>query len=96
VKGLRRQTRWKVGFVTSRNFDVRGASVRAGARRQEWVSIATSWGSKFGDPLQKPGQRLCGRKTGGDAAGCSDGGDGAGSERDPTRVDPSLTGFERG
>lgn len=64
------------------------------ARRQEWVSIVTSWGSRFGDPLRKPAQRLGGRKTDGDAAACSDDDDGA--WRDPTRVDPMLTGFEMG
>ena len=61
------------------------------ARRQEWVSIVTSWGSIFGDQLRKPGQRLGGMKMGGDAAGGPDGDDGAG--KDPTRVDPRLTGF---
>jgi len=48
---------------------VRGASVTSEARRQEWVSIVTSWDSRFGDPLPMPGQRLGGRKTDGDAVG---------------------------
>ena len=75
--------------MTSTNF-----GVTSEARRLEWVSIATSWGSRFGDPLRKPGQRLGGRKTDGDAAGGLGDDDGAG--RDPTRVDPRLTGFETG
>ena len=77
--------------MTSTNFGARGASATSEARRQEWVSIATSWGNKFGDPSWKPGQRLGGRKMGGDAAGGFDDDDGA--ERDPTRVDPRRTGF---
>jgi hypothetical protein len=82
--------------VTSRNFGVREASVTSEVRRQEWVSIATSWGSRSGDRLRKPGQRLGGRKTDGGAAGGLGDDDGAGSERDRTRVDPRLTGFEMG
>ena len=46
--------------------------------------------------MRKPGQRLGGRKTDGDVAGGLDDGDGSDSGRDPTRVDPRLTGFERG
>jgi len=68
--------------------------VTSEAMRREWVSIATSWDSRFGDPLRKPGQRLGGRMMDEDAAGWFDDDDGAG--RDPTRVDPSLTGFEMG
>lgn len=44
--------------------------------RQEWVSTATTWGSKFGDLLRKREQRLGDRKTDGDAAGDSGDGDG--------------------
>jgi len=93
VKGLIFQTEQKVCFATSRNFDARGASVTSEERRREWVSIAMSWGSRFGDPLWKLGQKLGGRKTDGDAVGGLDDGDGADSERDPIRVDSMPMAF---
>ena len=65
-------------------------------RRQEWVSIAVSWGSKSGDQLWRLGWRLGGRKTDGDAAGYSGNGDDADSGKDPTRVDLRMMAFETG
>ena len=56
------------------------------------MSIAVSWGSKSGDQLW----RLGGRKTDGDAAGYSGGGDDADSGKDPTRVDLRTMLFETG
>jgi len=96
MKGSRCQTKQKVCFATSMNFDAMGASVTSGGRRREWVSIVMSWGSRFGDPLWKLGQMLGGRKTDGDAVGSLDGGDGADSERDPIRVDSMLMAFGMG
>ena len=64
-------------------------------RQREWVSIAATWDSRFGDPLWRLGPRLGGRKTDGVVGGLDGDGD-AGSERDPTKVDPRLMGFEMG
>lgn len=63
-------------------------------RQQEWVSIAMTWDSIFGDPLWKPGRRHDGRKTDGDAAGDLGGGDDADSERDPITVDLRMMVLE--
>ena len=77
------------------SFGGRGGNATSEGRQQEWVSIATSWGSKFGGPLWKPGRRLCDRMTDGDAVGGLDDGDGADSEKDPITVDLMLMGFGR-
>jgi len=77
------------------NFDVRGGNGTSEGRQQEWVSIAMSWDSRFGDLLWKLGQTLGGRKRDGDAVGGLDGDD-AGSARDPIKVDSMLMGFETG
>lgn len=49
-----------------------------GGMRPEWVSIATTWGSRFGDRLRKPGQRLGDRRTDEGAVGGLGDGDGGG------------------
>lgn len=59
----------------SRSFDGRGGSETSGERRQEWVSIVKTWGSKFEDRSQKSGQKLGDRKMGEDAVGDGDGAD---------------------
>ena len=61
----------------SKNFGGRGVNATSGGRPQEWVSIATTWGSKFGGLLQKLGQKLGDRKMDGDAVGDLDDGDDA-------------------
>jgi len=50
--------------------------VTSEARQREWVSIAVSWGSRSGDRLWRPGQKLDGRKMGGDVVEGLDDGDG--------------------
>lgn len=76
------------------NSDARGASVTSEGRQRGWVLIAVTWGSRFGDPWWRLGQRPGGTKTDGDAAGGSGGGDDADSERDPTTMDLRLMAFE--
>ena len=49
----------------------------SGERLREWVSVARTWGSRFGDRSQRLGRKLCDRKTDGDAVGHLGGGDGA-------------------
>jgi hypothetical protein len=50
--------------------------VTFGVRRQEWVWIAATWGSRSGDRLPKPGQKLGDRMTDGDVVGGLGDGDG--------------------
>ena len=76
------------------SFDVRGVNVTCEGRQQELVSIAMSWGSRFGDPLWKLGRMPDGRKRDGDAVGSLDDGDGADSERNPIIAGLKLMGFE--
>ena len=83
----------EVCFGTWMNFGAREGNVTSGGRQQGWVSIVMSWGSKFGDPLWRLGQRPGDRKRDGDVVGGLYDGDGADSERDPIKVDWMMMGL---
>ena len=95
MEGLGYGTKQKAYFEMRMNSGAREGSETSGGRQQEWVSIAMSWDSRFGDLLWKLGQTLDGRKRDGDAVGDLDGDD-ADSARDPIKVDSMLMGFGTG
>ena len=88
MEGLGYGTKQKAYFGMRMNSGAREGSETSGGRQQEWVSIAMSWDSRFGDLLWKLVQPL-------DAVGGLDGGD-ADSARDPIKVDSMLMGFGTG
>jgi len=79
------------------NFDARGRNGTSEGRHQEWVSIAMTWDSRFGDLLWnlKLRQTFDSRERDGDAVGGLDGND-ADPARDPIEVDSMVMGFGTG
>ena len=97
VNGSWYGTKQKACFGMWMDFGAGGRNGTSEWRQQEWVSIAMSWDSRFGDLLWnlRLGQALDGRKRDGDAVGGL-GGDVADSARDPIKVDLMVMGFGTG